>query len=258
MVLSAILVNASEAIESKGHIRISTKKEEIDEDSIKYHPELKPGPQVCLTVEDNGRGMDKETRDRIFEPFFTTKFEGRGLGMASAFGIVRNHDGSISVYSEIGKGTVVRIYLPLLETRVEKPKIPKAEPQKGTGTILVIEDEEIVLDVSKALLEKLGYHVLTAETGQEAIEITKTFDDHIDLAILDMVLPDMGGKAVYALLKAVRPKLKVIVCTGYSIDGPAQEILDAGAEAFIQKPFSITEMSNKLKEVLEANLSHPI
>jgi len=131
MVLSAILINASEAIEGTGHIRISTKKEEIDEAFTKYHPDLKPGPHVCLTVEDNGKGMDKETRDRIFEPFFTTKFEGRGLGMASAFGIVKNHDGLIYVYSETGKGTVVRIYLPLLETKAEKPKVPKAEPLIG-------------------------------------------------------------------------------------------------------------------------------
>lgn len=122
MVLAAILTNASEAIEGKGFIRISTKKEEIDEDFIKYHPDLKPGPHVCLTVEDNGKGMDKESRSRIFEPFFSTKFEGRGLGMAAAFGIVRNHDGWISVYSETGRGTVVRIYLPLIETQVKVPK----------------------------------------------------------------------------------------------------------------------------------------
>ena len=252
MVLTAILVNASEAIEGKGHIRISTKKEEIDENFIKYHPDLKPGPHVCLTVEDNGKGMDKETRDRIFEPFFTTKFEGRGLGMASAFGIVRNHDGWISVYAEIGKGTVVRIYLPLLETQVEKPKIPEAEPFNGTGTILFIEDEKMVMDVTTALLEKLGYRVLGAKTGIEAIDIAKTFDGDIDLAILDIVLPDMNGKEIYSLIMEARPNLKVLVCSGDSIDGPAQEILDAGAEDFLQKPFSVSTLSEKLMKFMKS------
>ena len=251
MVLTAILVNASEAIEGKGHIRISTEKEEIDEEFIKYHPDLKPGPHVCLTVEDNGKGMDKETRDRIFEPFFTTKFEGRGLGMASAFGIVRNHDGRISVYSEVGKGTVVRIFLPLIEDRIEKPTKTTLEPIKGTGTVLVIEDEEMVMDVNRALLEKLGYRVLGAKTGKEAVNIAKTFNGDIDLAILDIILPDMEGGAIYPLIMKARPNLKVIVCSGYSIDGPAQEILDSGAQDFIQKPFTVTEISEKLKTVLE-------
>ena len=251
MVLTAILVNASEAIEGKGHIRISTKREEINENFIKYQPDLKPGPHVCLTVKDNGKGMDKETRDRIFEPFFTTKFEGRGLGMASAFGIVRNHDGWISVYAEIGKGTVVRIYLPLLETQVEKPIISRAEPFKGTGTILFIEDENVVMDVTTALLKKLGYRVLGAKTGKEAIDIAKTFDGDIDLAILDIVLPDMNGKEIYPLIMEVRPNLKVLVCSGFSIDGPAQEILDAGAEGFLQKPFSHSTLSEKLAKVMK-------
>ena len=252
MVLSAILANASEAIEDKGHIRISTKKEEIDEDFVKYHPDLKPGPHVCLIVEDNGKGMDKETRDRIFEPFFTTKFQGRGLGMASAFGIVKNHDGQISVYSEMDRGTVVRIYLPAVEALVGEPKKPKIEPitTKSTGTILVIEDEQMVMDVTRALLEKLGYHVLAAMTGKEAVNIAKTFDGEIDLAILDMVLPDMGGKAIYPLMMEARSNLKVIVCSGYSIDGPAQEVLDAGAQDFIQKPFTMATLSERLKKIL--------
>ena len=174
MVLSAILVNASEAMEGKGFIRISTKAEDIDEDFSKYHSNLKPGPYVCIKVEDNGKGMNKETRDRVFEPFFTTKFEGRGLGMAAAFGIVRNHDGWISVYSEIGRGTVIRIYLPTIEAQEKEPKKPTVEPIKGAGTILLIEDEESVMDVNRALLEKLGYHVMGAITGEEAVNIAKT------------------------------------------------------------------------------------
>lgn len=251
MVLSAILTNASEAIEGEGCIRVTTKDEEIDEEFAKHHPDLKTGHYVCLSVEDNGRGMDKETRNRIFEPFFTTKFEGRGLDMAAAFGIVKNHDGWISVYSEEGRGTVVRNYLPLIEPQVEEPKKPKIEPIKGTGTILIIEDEEMIMNVSRALLERLGYKVLGAMTGKEAINIAKTFDGEIDFAILDMVLPDMSGKTIYPLIMEARPNLKVLVCSGYSIDGPAQEVLDAGAQDFIQKPFAIARLSEKMKKVLE-------
>lgn len=249
--LSAILVNASEAIEGKGFIRISIKKEECDEDLLKYHSNLKPGQYVCIKVEDNGKGMGKETRDRIFEPFFTTKFEGRGLVMAAAFGIVQNHDGRISVYSEIGRGTVVRIYLPLIEALREEPKKPEAEPIKGSGTILLIEDEQIVMDVSRALLERMGYNVLATMTGEEAVNIAKTFDGHIDLAILDLILPDMEGGAIYPLIMEARPNLKVIVCSGFSIDGPAQKILDAGAQGFLQKPVNMANLSEQLKRAME-------
>jgi len=250
MLLVAILTNASEAIEDKGFIRITAKNEEIDEGFAKHHPGLKPDHYVCIIVEDDGKGMDKETRDRIFEPFFTTKFEGRGLGMAAAFGIVKNHDGWISVYSEIGRGTVIRIYLPTIEAQEKEPEKSKVEPLKGTGTILIIEDEEMLMEVSHALLEKLGYNILKARTGKEAVDIAKTFDGDIDLAILDLILPDMKGGAIYPLIMKTRPNLKVIVCSGYSIDGPAQAILDAGAQDFIQKPFTVATISAKLNEAL--------
>ncbi|MEE8479897.1 MAG: response regulator [Desulfobacterales bacterium] len=256
MVLAAILTNASEAIEGKGFIRISTKEEEIDKDFVKYHSVLKPGRYVCIKVEDNGNGLNKKAKDKIFEPFFTTKFEGRGLGMAAAFGIVRNHDGWISVYSEVGRGTVIRIYLPAIEAQEKEPKKPKIEPIKGSGTILLIEDEQVVMDVSRALLERLGYRVLGAMTGEEAVNTAKTFDGDIDLAILDIILPDMEGRAIYPLIMKSRPNLKVIVCSGYSIDGPAQEILDSGAQTFIQKPFTMAALAVKLKEVLERKTSN--
>jgi len=256
MVLAAILTNASEAIEGKGFIRISTKEEEIDKDFVKYHSVLKPGRYVCIKVEDNGNGLNKKAKDKIFEPFFTTKFEGRGLGMAAAFGIVRNHDGWISVYSEVGRGTVIRIYLPAIEAQEKEPKKPKIEPIKGSGTILLIEDEQVVMDVSRALLERLGYRVLGAMTGEEAVNTAKTFDGDIDLAILDIILPDMEGRAIYPLIMKARPNLKVIVCSGYSIDGPAQEILDSGAQTFIQKPFTMAALAVKLKEVLERKTSN--
>ena len=250
MVLSAVLTNASEAMEGKGGIRVACQKIVVTDNASEDFPGLKPGNYGCLTVADHGKGMDEETKTRIFEPFFTTKFEGRGLGMAAAFGIVKNHEGWISVGSELGKGTTIHIYLPTVEPPVKEPEKQKSEPVKGEETILVIEDEEIVMDVNRALLESLGFRVLEAKTGQEAINVVKTFDGDIHLAILDMVLPDIGGEVIYPLIMEVRPNLKVVVSSGYSKDGPAQEVIDAGAQDFIQKPFTMADLSEKLKTVL--------
>jgi len=252
MVLSAIVANASEALEGEGHIRISTKEVGIDEEFVKHHPGLKPGPYVCLTVEDDGKGMNEETKSRVFEPFFTTKFQGRGLGMAAVYGIVQNHGGWISVDSKLEKGTVIQVNLPALKVQAKNKKKQRTEMGNGTGTILVVEDEEVVTDVISQMLEKLDYRILLAKTGKEAVDIAKTFEGNIDLSLLDIVLPDMVGRDIYPLLMEARPNLKVIVCSGYDLDGPGKEILDAGAQDFIQKPFAFTALSEKVREVLEA------
>ncbi|MBW1802834.1 MAG: response regulator [Deltaproteobacteria bacterium] len=253
MVLSALINNAVEAMEGKGRILIATRNEEVDENFAKDNPHLKLGPYVRLTVDDDGKGMDEESRQRVFDPFFTTKFQGRGLGMAAVYGVVKNHNGWVSVDSELGKWTTVHIYLPAIEGHPEESDVPKMESVKGSGTILVIEDEEMVMDVSREVLETLNYRVLGAKIGEEAIHIARSFDGDIDLAILDIVLPDMGGKAIYPRLMEARPNLKVIVCSGYSINGPAQDILDAGAQDFIQKPYTIATISRKIKEVMEGS-----
>jgi two-component system cell cycle sensor histidine kinase/response regulator CckA len=257
MVLSAIISNSNDAIEGEGRIRISARDVELDMAFVKFHPELKTGAYVSLTVEDDGRGMDEETRNRIFEPFFTTHFIGRGLGMAAVYGIVTNHGGSITVDSELGKGTTVRIYLPAIsaESTVQRAGAIReagTEPAMGQGTILVIEDEAMVMDLTRAALERLGYRVLEARTGKEAVEKARVFDGWIDLALLDIKLPDMTGNQVYPLIRDARPEMKVLVCSGYSIDGPAHEILDAGAQGFVQKPFSVLTLSEKLRDVLAA------
>jgi len=255
MVLSAIMANSNEAIEGPGRIRISTRNMDLDQELIKDYPGLKPGPHVCLSIEDDGKGMDEETRERIFDPFFTTHFMGRGLAMAAVYGIIKNHDGAITVDSELGKGTMVRIYLPAIEPEkeVKKKTVSRLDLQlpKGDAAILVIEDEEDVMMLIRRVLERLGYRVLQAETGKKAVKLAKTFDGQIDLAILDIKLPDMTGDKVYPLIMEARPDLKVVVCSGYAIDGPPQDILDAGAEGFIQKPFSTAAFADKLKEVLE-------
>lgn len=251
MVFSAVLANASEAIEAKGKIRISTIMENISSEHVKTNPDLMPGTYVCLTIEDDGKGMEEEIRTKIFEPFFTTKFQGRGLGMAAVYGIIKNHNGSIIVDSEPGEGTTVRIYLPGIHVEPEEIQEVGVQLAVGTGTILVIEDEEIVMDVARAMLEKLGYRILEAETGKQASDIVNNFDGDIDLVLLDIKLPDIDGSKLYTKIKNARPDMKVIVCSGYALDGPAQEILDAGADDFIQKPFSFNTLSEKLKELLD-------
>jgi PAS domain S-box-containing protein len=252
MVLSAVVINAAEAIEGQGQIIIRTSNKEIDEGVAKYNPGLKPGRYSCLTVQDDGKGMDAETKRKIFEPFFTRKFQGRGLGMAAAYGIVKNHGGWISVDSQLGKGTVVRIYLPVVEDKPKEIKKPKTELARGTGTILIIEDEEQILNVTRTILKRLGYHVLTAKTGMEGVDIGRSYDGDIDLAIIDIYLSDMRGDVIYKLLMKARRNLKVIILSGYTFDGPAQEILNAGAQAFMQKPFKLAALSEKVKNVLEA------
>lgn len=250
MVLSAVLTNASEAMEGKGRIRIITRDVNIDEDTARTNPNFRPGTYACLIIEDEGEGMDEDTRSRVFDPFFTTKFPGRGLSMAAASGITKNHGGLILLDSELDKGTVVKIYLPAAQVQVEQRKEAKPKVTSGTGTILVIEDEDDVVDIIRTTLERLGYRILVAETGNEAVEIARSFDGEIDLAILDIVLPDMLGNRVYPLIMEARPNLKVIVCSGYAIDGPGQEVLDAGAQGFIQKPFLLETLSEKVKETL--------
>jgi signal transduction histidine kinase/CheY-like chemotaxis protein len=250
MVLTAVLANASDAIEGEGVIRVSAGNREMEEADLHDYPGLKPGPHAFLTVQDNGKGMDEETRRHIFEPFFTTKSHGRGLGMAAVYGVVKNHDGWIQVESEPGRGTSVQILLP---ARIEGPREAKGQLtlfDDGTGTILLVEDEEMVMEATRQMLEVLGNRVIEAGSGARAIEVARDRKEDIDLVILDIQLPDMHGRDIYPRLMEIRPGLKVVVCSGYSIDGPAQEILKAGADGFLQKPFTMASLSEILGQVL--------
>lgn len=251
MILSALVQNASEAMDGRGRINIAAQNVDLAADSPSRPGELRPGQYVMLTVKDQGKGMDRETRARLFEPFFSTKLQGRGLGMAAVYGIVRNHGGWISVRSEPGRGTGVTIWLPALQNSKKK----ESDKSTGTGTteaatVLVVEDEEPVMEVFRTVLERMGYRVVTASTGGKAMETAEFFPERIDLAILDILLPDMDGRRVYPELVRTRPDLKVIVTSGYSVEGPAQEILDAGAKAFLPKPFSLQQLREMITRVL--------
>ena len=231
-------------------MQITLKNTNVTQAVCRNYPGLKPGPQVLLRIVDNGKGMDAQTRDRIFEPFFTTKFQGRGLGMAAVYGIVKKHNGYVYVDSSPGRGTTVSIYLPGI--RIEDVVAETLEPygEKRTGTALVVEDEHLVMEVNRAIVEKLGYHVLEAKTGKEAVRIANQYEGRIDFALLDVILPDMDGSLIYPQLMEARPGLKVVVCSGFSLDGPAREMLDNGAESFIQKPFTVAALSAVLKKIV--------
>ena len=243
MLLAAILSNASEAIQGQGRVQVRLCNADVTPKQCRHHPGLKPGRHVLLCIEDDGQGMDAQTCERIFEPFFTTKFQGRGLGMAAVYGIVKKHGGNVYVESQLGRGTTVSLYLPSV---TPQPVVAEAAPTYMTqqaGTVLIVEDEHLVMEVNRAIVEKLGYAVLEAKSGKEAVHIARNYDGQIDFVLLDVILPDMGGNQIYPLLMQARSDLKVIVCSGFALEGPAREILNAGAQCFIQKPFSVAALS---------------
>jgi PAS domain S-box-containing protein len=255
-VLSNLYVNAADAMPGGGDLSLNTRNvTHKDMEGKLYDP--RPGNYVMLTVADTGAGMDEKTMERIFEPFFTTKETGRGtgLGLSSAYGIIDGHGGYIDVDSSKGHGTTFTIFLRASEKRVEKTvtkekKVPE-EVLKGTETVLVADDEEMILEVGEDMLRAMGYKVLLAKGGREAIEIYKANKNEIDVVILDMIMPDMAGGEVYDTMKEINPDIKVLLSTGYSIEGQASEILDRGCDGFIQKPFGVKELSGKIREILD-------
>jgi PAS domain S-box-containing protein len=246
-----LYVNAADAMPSGGYLLLKTMNVTHKDINAKlYHP--KPGTYVLLIVTDTGSGMDEKDMKRIFEPFFTTKEMGRGtgLGLASAYGIIKGHGGYIEVESEKGHGTTIEIYLPATEKRVEKTVNAAEKIIVGSGAILLVDDEAMVLDVGVNVLQRLGYTVLEAKSGREAVDVYKHNQDKIDMVILDMIMPDMGGGETYDKIKVINPNAKVLLSSGYSIDGQAKEILARGCNGFIQKPFTIRELSQSVSGVL--------
>jgi two-component system, cell cycle sensor histidine kinase and response regulator CckA len=251
-VLLNIYVNAWHAMHTGGDLYLETRNIMLDEKFSGLY-DVKPGSYVRLAVTDTGVGMDEATQKRIFEPFFTTKALGRGsgLGLASAYGIIRNHGGIINVYSEKGYGTTFTIYLPASEKEIITHEKPADKMIKGGETILLVDDEEVNIDAVGGLLEALGYTVLIAQSGQDALELYKKNQKNIHLVILDMIMPVMSGSETFERLKEINPDIKVMLSSGYSINGQAAEILERGCKGFIQKPFHINEISQKIREVLD-------
>jgi signal transduction histidine kinase/CheY-like chemotaxis protein len=246
-----LYVNAWQAMPEGGDLYLHTENVFLDRSYVKPY-KVEPGKYVKITVSDTGVGIDKETKVRIFEPFFTTKEMGRGtgLGLASVYGIIKNHGGYINVYSEKAQGTTFTIYLPASEMEVVEEKEVAASFVKGTGTILLIDDEKMIIDVGRELLTELGYEVIPAMSGQEAIDRYKKDQDKIDLVIMDMIMPGMGGGETFDRLKGINSAIKVLLSSGYSINGQATKILQRGCDGFIQKPFTMNQLSQKIHDIL--------
>ncbi|MFH0995394.1 MAG: response regulator [Pseudomonadota bacterium] len=251
-VLLNLYVNAFHAMPGGGSLLLTTENVSLGKSSDRFF-NLAPGNYVKITVTDTGIGMDEKTQQRIFEPFFTTKEMGRGtgLGLASAYGIIKNHKGMIEVKSKIGTGTTFNIYLPASEQEVKNNEIAYDSILKGIETILLVDDEDKILDVERDLLSALGYTVIVATNGKQAIRLYETNPDKIDLVVLDMIMPGMGGGEIYDALRKVKPDVKVLLCSGYSQAGQASEILQRGCTGFIQKPFNASELSEKLREIID-------
>jgi two-component system cell cycle sensor histidine kinase/response regulator CckA len=250
-VLLNLFVNASDAMPGGGKLFLKTDTvthREIPRKGYTIHP----GPYVRLTVADTGVGMDKDIIDRIFDPFFTTKKMGRGtgLGLASAYGIVKSHNGYIDVVSEKGQGSTFSVFFPATDARPCAADDKSCKPEQGFGTILLVDDEAVVLDVTAAMIRRLGYTVLTARSGREAIESYTEHADQISAVILDMIMPEMGGGEVFDQFKRINPRVKVLLASGYSMQGQAREIMNRGCDGFLQKPFTLEDISVRLRSLI--------
>ncbi len=250
-VLLNVFVNAWQAMPGGGDLYIQTENGMLDQDFAGAYG-VRPGKYVVMSITDTGVGMDENTLKSVFDPFFTTKPKerGTGLGLASAYGIIKNHDGIIIAESTRGEGATFHIYLPASE----KPIIDELQGDQkiltGSGTILLVDDEEMIINVGVQILEKMGYEVLTARQGREAIEVYQQNRQKVVMVILDLIMPGMGGGEVYDRLKEIDPNVKVLLSSGYSLDGQATEILKRGCDGFIQKPFNLMELSGKLRQLI--------
>ncbi|MDD5168695.1 MAG: PAS domain S-box protein [Syntrophales bacterium] len=249
-----LFVNAWQAMPGGGSLYIETENVILDELYIKPYS-IMPGQYIKISVTDTGVGMDERTLQRIFDPFFTTKEMGRGtgLGLASAYGIIKGHNGIINVYSERGHGTTFNIYLPASEKELAKQEQSSYSLAKGHETILVVDDEKIITDVTAEMLDGLGYHIIVAHSGEEAINKYRKSPGEIDLIIMDMIMPGLGGGGTFDAIKSINPEVKVILSSGYSMNDMAEDILKRGVKAFLQKPFRLNFLSQKIREVLSAD-----
>jgi PAS domain S-box-containing protein len=253
-ILTNLCVNARDAMSEGGTIVIESENVRIDQEYCESHSWAKPGRYVLLSVTDSGCGMDKETLDRVFEPFFTTKGlgKGTGLGLSTVYGLVKQHEGHVDIYSEVEKGTRFKIYLPMIErsAAVIEDEIEGPIPV-GTETILLAEDDEMVLKLSRSVLTHAGYTVFTAADGEQAMEVFDEHGDEIDLALLDVVMPKLGGRAVFEKIRAKRPELPVLFSSGYSMNAiHTNFVLDEGL-TLIQKPYQRADLLRKVRETLD-------
>jgi len=254
-VIVSLAVNARDAMLKGGKLIIETANAELDEEYARAHIAVKPGRYVMLSVSDTGMGMTPEVKERIFEPFFTTKEKGKGtgLGLSTVYGIVKQSSGNIWVYSELGKGTTFKIYLPRVDEPLEEleERVVKGELPYGSETILVVEDDEEVRKLAKRILEKQGYKILDGSQGNEAIQICEEHKGPIHMMVTDVVMPGMSGRELANRLMSVHPEMKVLYMSGYTDDAIVHHgVLDPGI-AYIQKPFAPDTFASKVRQILD-------
>jgi PAS domain S-box-containing protein len=257
-VLLNMFVNAADAMPNGGRLLLKTDNVTHRKIPSKGYA-VQPGEYVRLRVVDSGLGIDPKIIDRIFDPFFTTKKMGRGtgLGLASAYGIVKGHNGYIEVESTPGAGTTFFVFLPATEMRPDAAEDHPRQLLDGSGTVLLVDDEEAVLEVTAELIRRLGFTVLCARSGKQALEIFARERDRIDVVIVDMIMPEMSGGEVFDQLKRASPRVKVLLASGYSIQGQAREIMDRGCDGFLQKPFTVDDLSVRLRSIISPDPDPP-
>ncbi len=249
-----LALNARDAMRAGGELILLTRDRELDTADCASMPfKIEPGQVMEISVTDTGTGMDTQTKNRIFEPFFTTKEKGKGTGMglAAVYGAVRNHKGAVTVNSEVGRGTTITIYLPVTKQRepASAEKIKSVETSQ-TASLLLIDDEKIVADTTTRILQSQGFTVTVYTSGTEAVDFYRKSWQTIDCVIIDIIMPRMNGREVFFAMREINPNVKVLLASGFSLDGEAQKIIDEGAACFIQKPFQITELLEKISETL--------
>jgi len=254
-VLINLAVNAKDAMPEGGRLTVQTQNVLLDEDYCRDHAEPTPGRYVLLRVSDTGQGMEEDVRQHIFEPFFTTKglVNGTGLGLATVFGIVKMHGGHITCESEVGRGTTFSIYLPAAETAESdvEQECRTTVIAGGTETILVVDDEELIRDLAKRILEKAGYSVRTAGSGKQGIEIYTQHKSDIALVILDLIMPEMGGKRCLEELIKINPRVKALIASGFAIQGDTKSFLSSAARGIVSKPFNMRELLRAVRHALD-------
>ena len=249
-----LAVNAGHAMPEGGSLVIETKTVNLERAYCLDHIEATPGPYVLLSVSDTGTGIDKKTLERIFEPFFTTKGPGigTGLGLSMVYGIVKQHGGHITCYSEPGAGTTLKIYFPAIDSEVKSEKpMDLVVPKRGTETILLVDDNESVRDLGEEMLLEYGYRVITASNGREALQIYSSERENISLVILDLFMPEMGGKECLRALLRMDPKVRVLLVSGFTQNGEIGDVLDSGAKGFVGKPFETAKLLEKIRKIID-------